>query len=252
MQARLGVVYGWGMNDKQAEARARAAETKKRRTRDKLILAADHELSERGLSATVENIAEEAGVGTATFYSFYSSRNALCIDAFNQLVVDVFDDTVTDSQTVFDRAMAIGRLCVQRPNLLRAALIGRIESPTVYPKSDAGIDLHALEVRLPSEQPDKMLRVRLRGVRDFVDCIAYLLWQPVKDPLLILGTGGYGTAEVGMALHMAALELLDGVASGRSFSIEGIASTVVATIRQRAATPQEFQAWVYRNMGTGG
>ena len=241
MQAQLGLGYGWAMQDRQAEARARAAETKRRRNRDKLIRAADEVMRDEGMSATVEGIARAAGLSTATFYTFYPSRNALCVDAFTQLVIAVLEDTLTDSQSVLDRVMAIGKLCLQRRALLRAALIERLESPVKYPVSDAGIELHGLLARLPFLEPDSgnMLRVDVREVHDFVDRLACLLWQPVS----LKSGGSWSTLTIETTLHMTALELLDGVASDRVIYPEGMVGTVDTVsnmVNQRLLSSEQF------------
>lgn len=99
---------------------ARAGETKKRRTREKLIQAADYVMREVGMSATVEEIAEEAGVSTATFYSFYRSRNDLCETAFMVLVLDQVQ--LADLCDFKATANLFLRLCEQRPALVQAAV----------------------------------------------------------------------------------------------------------------------------------
>lgn len=204
------------------EARERAAETKKTRTRLKLIHAADQEMNEKGMGTTVENIVEEAGVSVATFYSFYTSRNALCVDAFTELVVNVLAQTITPGQAVLDRATAIWNLCAQRSYLLRASLMERLEHPTQYsvyeqtgyPHLGLEFDLFALG-NLPG-----VVRVELQEVHDFVDSIAFLLWQPLPPDTTPVG------ARLDTALHMAALEILDAAASGRAIYLDRVAFTV--------------------------
>lgn len=115
---------------------ARAAETKKRRTRERLIQAAAHVLREEGQSATVDAIAQEAGVSTATFYSFYPSRNALCVDAFTELVVYVFQNSYVPAIDASRRIDVLLRLVQGKEELLRAALIGRLERQGADPPAD--------------------------------------------------------------------------------------------------------------------
>lgn len=209
----------------------------------KLIHAADDVMREEGMSTTVESIAKAAGLSTATFYTFYPSRNALCVDAFTELVVDVLDDTLTDSHTVLDRVTVIGKLCLQRRALLRAALIERLESPVKYPVSDEGIEVHGLIARLPfplaETDNDKLMRVHVREVHDFVDMLACLLWQPVS----IDYRGKWSTLTVETTMHMAALELLDGIASDRVIYPEGMVGTVDtvgSTVNQRLLSSEQF------------
>lgn len=228
------------MTEEEQSRQVRAAATKRRRNRMKLIHAADQVMNEEGMSATVESIAKAAGLSTATFYTFYPSRNALCVDAFTELVIDVLDDTLTDSNTVLDRVTSIGKLSLQRRALLRAALIERLESPVRYPVSDEGIELHGLLVKLPIFDPDdKLVRVHVREVHDFVDMLACLLWQPVT----LKSLKNWSTLTVEATLHMAALELLDGVASDRIIYPEGMAGTVDtvgSAVDQRLQTSEQF------------
>ena len=229
------------MTKEEKSRQERAAETKRRRNRVKLIHAADDKMREEGLSATVEGIAKAAGLSTATFYTFYTSRNALCVDAFSELVIAVLEETLTDNQTVLDRVTATGKLCLQRPYLLRAALIERLESPVKYPVSDAGIELHGLLARHPMFEPssDNMLRVQVREVHDFVDRLACLLWQPVS----LKDGGSWSSSTVETTLHMTALELLDGVASDRVIYPEGMVGTVDTvsnTVNQWLLSSEQF------------
>jgi AcrR family transcriptional regulator len=60
------------------DARARAARTKRTRTRAALIAAADAAFSTRGWAATrVEDIAAEAGVSAATAYNHFPTKHVL-------------------------------------------------------------------------------------------------------------------------------------------------------------------------------
>lgn len=174
------------MEDYSPQSRqARAAETKKRRTRDKLIHAADAVLRDDGLSATVEAIAEEAGISTATFYSFYTSRNALCVDAFTELVVGVLEQTTTPALPPDERVTALANLTKDRQSLARAALIGRLED----------------ERELSPEVPPQA---------DFVQRLSWMLWTR-DDPQAF----GVPTSLL-IVLEAAALKLLDTIAHGRA------------------------------------
>ena len=97
------------MTKEEKSRQARAAETKRRRNRAKLIQAADDVMREEGLTATVEGIAKAAGLSTATFYTFYTSRNALCIDAFTEAVVTPLERMLTPSQPVKERVELLGK-----------------------------------------------------------------------------------------------------------------------------------------------
>jgi AcrR family transcriptional regulator len=66
------------VDDGPADPRARAARTKRIRTRAALIAAADSAFSRRGWAATrVEDIADAAGVSPATAYNHFPSKHAL-------------------------------------------------------------------------------------------------------------------------------------------------------------------------------
>jgi len=57
--------------------RERAAETKRRRTRDNLILSADALTQRDGLNVRAEDVAQQAGVSVATFYNVFPTRGAM-------------------------------------------------------------------------------------------------------------------------------------------------------------------------------
>jgi AcrR family transcriptional regulator len=66
------------VDDRPADPRARAAQTKRIRTRAALIAAADSAFSRRGWAATrIEDIADAAGVSPATAYNHFPTKHAL-------------------------------------------------------------------------------------------------------------------------------------------------------------------------------
>lgn len=66
------------MDEWPADPRARAAQTKRIRTRAALIAAADSAFSRRGWAATrIEDIADAAGVSSATAYNHFPTKHAL-------------------------------------------------------------------------------------------------------------------------------------------------------------------------------
>src|SRR5213080_1801803 len=68
----------WRAEEWPADPRARAARTKRIRTRAALIAAADAAFSGRGWAATrIEDIAEAAGVSSATAYNHFPTKHAL-------------------------------------------------------------------------------------------------------------------------------------------------------------------------------
>ena len=92
-QLRLGMCYSSGV-DSSSEARSRAAETKRRRSRAAILQAATRLFEEQGwLPTTVEAIARDAGVGTATVYNHFSNKNLIAGFAFLPVVEDLLEDT---------------------------------------------------------------------------------------------------------------------------------------------------------------
>ena len=66
------------MDERPADPRTRAARTKRIRTRAALIAAADSAFSRRGWAATrIEDIADAAGVSSATAYNHFPTKHAL-------------------------------------------------------------------------------------------------------------------------------------------------------------------------------
>lgn len=123
------------MTDEELDPRARAGETKRRRTREKLMNAADYAMRESGVSATVEEIAEEAGVSTATFYTFYHSRNEVCLDAFTELVLAPLETLGMPDKPFKESAEALLKQCEGRSALVRAALTARLDNAPNYERS---------------------------------------------------------------------------------------------------------------------
>jgi AcrR family transcriptional regulator len=89
MSIQLGLRYCQHV-DRSASARARAAETKRERSRAAILNAAARLFVERGWFPTsVESIAKAAGVGTATVYNHFSSKNLIAGHVFVPLVADL-------------------------------------------------------------------------------------------------------------------------------------------------------------------
>lgn len=173
------------------EQRARAAETKRRRTTMSLVNAADKVLADRGLAATIEDIAAEARVSVATFYNYFTSRNQVCVDAFTVLVVQEFEAAVEPLFWVDERLAVLAELVEGRESLIRAALIGRLEEESSY---------------------------------DFVGRLAQAL-HPIADPNI---EQERMRPEFFPALHALALELLDGILNGSSIQAVNSSSWVSA------------------------
>lgn len=191
------------MSHISAEDRARAAETKRKRTRDKLIHAADRVFEDHGLDATIEAIAEEARMSVATFYNYYDTRNDLCTAAFTELVVAVLEPMIVPAMTLQERLDALAGLVEGREMLTRAALVGRLEAGRW-------------------NSPDGFAYVdgqRRMYPADFIDRLSWTLWpgyqgwlhQADREPI---------PDHAYRPLHAAALEVLDQVARGRPVDAE--------------------------------
>lgn len=108
-------------------AASRAGATKRLRTRQRLIEAAD-ELMRTGMETSGEDIAKQAGVSKATFYNFYKSRNALCLDAFIELIYKPVQEIVSFGTAASLVEAHFKTFAGGRSHLVRAALLGRLES----------------------------------------------------------------------------------------------------------------------------
>jgi AcrR family transcriptional regulator len=63
-----------------------------RRTRDKLIAAAQQLLEEQGMSFALPDVARVSGVGTATVYRHFDSVQQLCVELHDQIVTALTND----------------------------------------------------------------------------------------------------------------------------------------------------------------
>jgi hypothetical protein len=179
-----------------------------------------------GWEAKVEDIATQAAVSSATFYNFYKSRNLLCMDAFTVLVLEHLEQTTGDDQSLEDRARALMGKAVDRADLVRGALAGRLES---------GRDPRrpGLIVRAPTPGATSTWYLELRAEHDFVDRTAKLL---ADRTLLRQGNPD----SIALGLHMGACWLLDSIASqDRRFNLPLFAR---ATLAACVANPQGARA----------
>lgn len=81
-----------------ADPRRRAGETKRQRSRAAILLAAQALFEERGWTDTrVEAIASAAGLGTATVYKHFPTKNALAAAVYAPLVRDLVEAAVRDA-----------------------------------------------------------------------------------------------------------------------------------------------------------
>lgn len=199
------------MTDEELDPRVRGGETRKRRTREKLLRAADVVMQDEGLEATVQSIAEEAGVSTATFYSFYKSRNELCMDAFVEVILVPLENAGVSEQPFGKSVDALQRTCQQRQGLVAAALSGRYEKHrSVYARDG---------LVLEGTNPPSIFRLwnelTLGEEADFIDRTAKLL---ADREMLGLGQDAVSLAarganlDIPWLLRSAALTVLDDIA----------------------------------------
>lgn len=110
------------------DPRARAARTKRDRTRRALLDAADSAFGSRGWARTrVEDIAQAAGVSAATAYNHFPTKHALLAQVFapiiNPLLVQARQDIAAQRPVVealSDQVRALCRLCARNRTLTSA------------------------------------------------------------------------------------------------------------------------------------
>jgi AcrR family transcriptional regulator len=110
------------------DPRARAARTKRDRTRRALLDAADSAFGSRGWARTrVEDIAQSAGVSAATAYNHFPTKHALLAQVYapiiNPLLVQARQDIAARRPVVealSDQVRALCRLCARNRTLTSA------------------------------------------------------------------------------------------------------------------------------------
>jgi AcrR family transcriptional regulator len=115
----------------ELDYRQRAAETKRRRTREQIIFAT-LDLYERsdGVDFTLSAIAEAAGVGVATLHNHFSSKFGLLSTAFDRLVEPIVRPIVAATNSrIYKPVDPVHELCdyvyrVSRVSCEHRALIG--------------------------------------------------------------------------------------------------------------------------------
>ncbi len=120
------------------DPRARAARTKRDRTRRALLDAADSAFGSRGWARTrVEDIAQSAGVSAATAYNHFPTKHALLAQVFapiiSPLLVQAQRDIATDrpvTEALEDQVRALCRLCA-RNRTLTAAFFAAVSEYTI-------------------------------------------------------------------------------------------------------------------------
>jgi AcrR family transcriptional regulator len=165
-------------------ARQRAAQTKRNRTRAAILDAARRLFVESGwLPTTVDGIATEAGVGTATVYNHFPSKNVIAGHAFRPLIEDLLVDPRWADDTV-------------RPSLALTALIDDLTSRV---RSQTALTIALLEAvndstarhgtRMDEEDPRYWVPLPplfTQIIRRGQDCGEFLDYPPAEEagPLL--------------------------------------------------------------------
>lgn len=210
------------MTSAEQSRQQRAAETKRRRTRERLITAAAQALSEEGWDATVEDISGRAGISTATFYTFYGSRYLVCMDAFTELVIVPAENAGMQMKPFSETASHITLTAQPHALLLRAAMVGRLESSIGWIAPHP----HLRVVRAGRR------RLELEGRHDFVDRLARLL---ADDKVVDRNNDDQAII---LALTSAALRLLDGIIRSETLDIRLLAVSTLAAARLRKSALQ--------------
>ena len=135
--------------DRASESRARAAQTKRDRTRAALLGAADPAFAAHGWSRTrIEDIAAAAGVSTATAYNHFPSKHAL--------IGHVYAPLLQSLRTQADRDVAAGRPII--PTLtdqLRALVQVGWRHRSLTAALCAGMADYAFKVGRPADPDDE-------------------------------------------------------------------------------------------------
>jgi AcrR family transcriptional regulator len=147
---------------------ARAAETKKRRTRQR-ITAATLALFDPGTLRTLptlEKIAEEAGIGVATLYSHFNTKYDLYLEVLTQL----FDPLVRPIRTAVE-------LNAYKPADLRAEIVSYVCQAAILGRNYRYLVAAYIQAYFENQQYDRHF--------------GYRLSQPVADGLAMMISAGH-------------------------------------------------------------
>ncbi len=135
--------------DRASESRARAAQTKRDRTRAALLNAADPAFAARGWSRTrVEDIASAAGVSSATAYNHFPTKHVL--------IGHVYAPLLRNLRTQAHRDIAAGRPIVPAlTDHLRALVRVSWRHRGLTAALSAGIAEYAVRVGRPADPHDQ-------------------------------------------------------------------------------------------------
>ncbi|GAY11711.1 TetR/AcrR family transcriptional regulator [Pseudonocardia sp. N23] len=118
-------------NPHSSDPRARAAATKRNRTRRALLDAADAAFTARGWARTrIEDVATTAGVSPATAYNHFPAKHALIAEVYAPLIAPLVateaaraangDDDADPATLVVEQIRALARVCVRNRGLTAA------------------------------------------------------------------------------------------------------------------------------------
>jgi AcrR family transcriptional regulator len=122
----------------EEDPRARAARTKRDRTRRALLDAADSAFGSRGWARTrVEDIAQSAGVSAATAYNHFPTKHALLAQVYAPIISPLLVQARSDialgrpvAEALGDQVRALCRVCA-RNRMLSAAFFAAVSEYTI-------------------------------------------------------------------------------------------------------------------------
>lgn len=145
-------------------SRARAAETKRTRSRERLLEAGSHLFRERGwLGTRIEDIAREAGLSPATAYNHFESKH--------HLIATVYAPYFWRVQENVDQAIAAGGPIIDaiRATVLEMATLARTEQPLTVAFIGAVSEVTNRVGPPVSENDPRVLVPFPRPLRDLID-----------------------------------------------------------------------------------
>jgi AcrR family transcriptional regulator len=185
----VGTTYSCGVSNAEA-GRRRAAETKRRRTRAAILGAATRLFNDQGwYPTTVDAIAAEAGVGTATVYKHFANKNVIAGFVFLPVVSDLIGDPRWLDKTMPApealRALIVELVAQTRRHLgLTVAMLEAVNDSTARKGTAITPEDPRYVVPLPRVFTDVILRGQASG--DFLDYPPAETAGPFFSNLLLL------------------------------------------------------------------
>jgi AcrR family transcriptional regulator len=195
---RAGVATLTRVTDDDLDPRTRAAETKKRRTRERAInatleLFSSEALREREGLPTVENIAEEASIGVATLYTHFGTKYGLYHAALEQLVDPLVRPLVTAARAraysppdlraeIISYVCRVAILIRNYRHLIAVYIQSYFESQRYEEHSGTGISLPitiGLRAMINFGQPAFSMRFSAHGVDQYMESL--MLAAPMRN-----------------------------------------------------------------------